>query len=119
MDLIFFIEFEEDLEFLKKLIKAISPNVKVKYIGLKPWKKKHEEMISVNDALNTVEFIKHYVILPNSQTYKLTLKKYAKIKKNSKKIKEINTYKGNTNSEFLSTEEINKTIKNNIIGIEY
>ena len=104
---------------LENLIKAISPNAKVKYIGLRPGEKKHEEMISINDAINTVEFKKHYVILPNSETYKLTLKKYLKIKKNSKKVKKDFSYNSKTNSEFLSTEEINKTIKNNITDIEY
>ena len=40
-------------------------------------------------------------------------------KKNSKKVKENFSYNNKTSSEFLSTEEINKTIKNNIIGIGY
>ena len=104
---------------LKDLIKAISPKTKVKYIGLRAGEKKHEEMVSVNDAFNTVEFKKHYVIVPNSEKYKLTLKRYIKIKKNSKKVKDEFVYNSKTNPEFLSLEEISRAIENNIKDIEY
>ena len=75
--------------------------------------------ISVNDAFNTVEFKKHYVIVPNSEKYKLNLKRYIMIKKNSKKVKDEFVYNSKTNPEFLSLEEISKAIENNIKDIEY
>jgi UDP-N-acetylglucosamine 4,6-dehydratase len=104
---------------LKNLIEAISPKAKIKYIGLRPGEKKHEEMISVNDSFNTVEFKKHYVIVPNSENYVLTLKKYIKIKKNLKKVKDDFVYNSNTNPNFISPKEINKIIKDSIKDIEY
>ena len=47
--------------------KAISSKIKFKYIGIRPGEKIHEEMISQNDAINTIEFKNYYVIAPNSQ----------------------------------------------------
>ena len=70
---------------LSDLIKAITPQSKLKYIGLRAGEKKHEEMISVNDSLNTLEFKKHYVIVPNNTSDHLNLKKYMKIKRILKK----------------------------------
>jgi UDP-N-acetylglucosamine 4,6-dehydratase/5-epimerase len=104
---------------LKNLITAISPKAKIKYIGLRPGEKKHEEMISVNDSFNTVEFKKHYVIVPNSENYALTLEKYMKIKKGLKKVKDDFAYNSNTNPDFINSKEISNIIKNSIKDIEY
>ena len=51
---------------------------------MRPGEKKHEEMISINDASNTVEFKNHYVIVPNSENYYLRINEYLKIKKMQK-----------------------------------
>ena len=104
---------------LKDLIKAIAPRMKVKHIGLRAGEKKHEEMISLNDSFNTVEFKKHYVIVPNSDKYRLNINKYLKIKKKSKKVKNDFSYNSKTNFDFLNSEEINRIINNCIKDIEY
>jgi UDP-N-acetylglucosamine 4,6-dehydratase (inverting) len=103
---------------LENLVRAISPNKKIKYIGLRPGEKKHEEMISINDSLNTLEFNKHYVILPNSEFYTLNLKKYAIIKRNSKAVKKDFCYNSYENSDFLSVKEIKKIIDTSFDDIE-
>jgi UDP-N-acetylglucosamine 4,6-dehydratase len=103
---------------LENLVRAISPNKKIKYIGLRPGEKKHEEMISINDSLNTLEFNKHYVILPNSEFYTLNLKKYAIIKRNSKVVKKDFCYNSYENSDFLSVKEIKKIIDTSFDDIE-
>ena len=46
--------------------KAISPNCKIKIIGLRPGEKIHEEMITVSDSGNTLEFNDYYVIMPST-----------------------------------------------------
>ena len=46
------------------LAKAIAPDAKIKIIGIRPGEKLHEVMISVDDALNAVEFETHYVVQP-------------------------------------------------------
>ena len=38
------------------LAKAISPKSRIKFIGIRPGEKIHEEMISSSEALNTLEF---------------------------------------------------------------
>jgi len=44
---------------------AIAPDCQVKEIGIRPGEKLHEEMITETDALNSLEFDDHYVILPS------------------------------------------------------
>lgn len=45
---------------------AIAPGVPTKVVGIRPGEKLHEEMITVTDALSTVEFAEDYVILPST-----------------------------------------------------
>ena len=49
------------------LAEAISPGIKIKEIGIRPGEKIHEQMITVNDAPNTIELDKFYIILPQMQ----------------------------------------------------
>ena len=58
------------------LVKAISPNVKIKYIGIRPGEKLHEEMISNDEGPNTVEFKNYFSIIPNSDLIQWSKKKY-------------------------------------------
>ena len=104
--------------YLKDLIKAVSKKPLIKYIGMRPGEKKHEEMISINDASNTVEFKNHYVIVPNSENYYLRINEYLKIKKNAKKVKNDFSYNSSSNSKFLTVKELEKIIRDNIKDIE-
>ncbi len=47
------------------LAEAVAPECKKIFIGIRPGEKLHEEMITETDALNTIEFENHYVILPS------------------------------------------------------
>ena len=47
--------------------KAVAPECELKIVGIRPGEKLHEEMITVTDSSNTVEFEKYYVILPSSE----------------------------------------------------
>jgi FlaA1/EpsC-like NDP-sugar epimerase len=44
---------------------AIAPGCRQTIVGIRPGEKLHEEMITSTDALNSVEFEKHFVILPS------------------------------------------------------
>ncbi len=44
---------------------AIAPNLKQVEVGIRPREKLHEEMITVTDALDTIDLGKYYVILPS------------------------------------------------------
>lgn len=48
---------------------AIAPNCEKKVIGIRPGEKLHEEMITVTDAINCIEFADYYVILPSMQLW--------------------------------------------------
>ena len=45
--------------------KAIAPNLPQVEVGIRPGEKLHEEMITVTDALNTIDLGKYYAILPS------------------------------------------------------
>jgi len=100
------------------LAKAISPNAKLRFIGIRPGEKLHEEMITVSDSINTVEFDEYYVILPNSIYLSWNIKDF--IKKSNKKIgkycKYGFSYASNTNKDFLSVNEIRKFILDQVPG---
>ena len=45
--------------------KAIAPNIPLVEVGTRPGEKLHEEMITVTDALNTIDLGQYYAILPS------------------------------------------------------
>ena len=92
------------------LVKAIGPTCKIKYIGLRPGEKIHEEMISESDSFTTFDLGKYYAILPNLN--KKILDKYARFK--AKKVKQNFKYNSGTNKRFLSIKEIRLLITKNI-----
>ncbi len=55
--------------------KAIAPNLPIVEIGIRPGEKLHEEMITVTDALNTIDLGKYFAILP-SVSYKHQTEEY-------------------------------------------
>ena len=61
------------------MAKAIAPDCKIKIVGIRPGEKVHEEMISINDSLNTIDIGKYYVILPQDDSS--TRSKYLKRKR--------------------------------------
>lgn len=50
---------------IKDVATAIAPNIPQVEVGIRPGEKLHEEMITVTDALDTVDLGKYYVILPS------------------------------------------------------
>lgn len=50
---------------INDVAEAVSPGCRRELIGIRPGEKLHEEMITVTDALNTIEFDNYYVILPS------------------------------------------------------
>ena len=91
--------------------KAISPQLKLKFIGIRPGEKIHEEMVSQNDAINLVEFKNFYVITPNSKFIKWDKKKYLKLNNLGKSCAREFTYSSKTNKKFLTIKELKKLIQ--------
>lgn len=99
--------------------KAIVRNPKFNFIGIRPGEKLHEEMISNSDALNTIEYKDHFVILPRSEFVSWGEKDYLNQNKGGKKCKVSFSYNSRDNKVFLSVEAISKLIKKSIPDIEF
>ena len=99
--------------------KAINSKMKIQYIGIRPGEKLHEEMITETDSLNTAEFDKYFVIMPNSIYYTFNKEKFL-LKSNPESRGKIRnktySYNSRDNDEFLSIKEIKNLIKNNKIS---
>ena len=95
------------------LVKAISPKSKVNFIGIRPGEKIHEEMISLDESNNSIEFKDYFVIVPNSKFLKWDKKKYISKHKNCKNFKNTNSYNSKNNEKFLTPQEINKILDKN------
>jgi UDP-N-acetylglucosamine 4,6-dehydratase len=90
------------------MAKAISPSCKLVNVGIRPGEKIHEEMITGNDSLNTVDLGIYYAILPSSGPN--SIKQYCKIT-NAKNVKDGFSYNSGTNPDFLSIENLRFLIK--------
>ena len=95
------------------LVKAISPKSKIKIVGIRPGEKKHEEMVSIDESTNTIEFKNYFVIAPNSKFLNWNKKKYILKNKNCKPCKNNFSYNSKNNSKFLSPSELRKIISAN------
>ena len=67
-------------------------------------------MISFTESANTVEYSKHFVILPSFREY--SLNDYINKTKGGKKVKKQFSYSSDKNKHFLKPEEIRKIISN-------
>ncbi len=92
------------------LAKAINPNAKIKYIGIRQGEKIHEELITSSDSFNTYDIGKYYIMLHTNKENEINL---FKRKFNLKKVKEGFSYNSGTNNKFLKIKEIKNLIKKN------
>ena len=88
--------------------KAIAPNLPIKEIGIRPGEKLHEEMITVTDALNTIDLGKYYAILP-SVSFKFKNEDFIK-HHGAKMVPEGFHYSSGNNSEWETVESLRKKI---------
>ena len=89
------------------LAKAIAPEAKTEIIGIRPGEKIHEVMISLDDALNTIEFESHYVIQPAHPWWDNL--KYIKIK-GGKVVESDFVYSSDNNSDWLTVDRLKQYI---------
>ena len=87
------------------LAKSINPNCKFKIIGLRPGEKLHEEMISINDSLNTIQNKKMYIILPFNQ-----IKKFKKNYNNFYRVPKNFSYNSLINPKYLTVNKLKNII---------
>jgi UDP-N-acetylglucosamine 4,6-dehydratase/5-epimerase len=95
---------------------AIAPDAKYENVGIRPGEKLHEEMITVTDSINTIEFEDYYVILPSTQIW--DVEKF-RLESNSKPGKQCQygfSYNSGSNEKFLTVDELCDLIQKNVDG---
>jgi UDP-N-acetylglucosamine 4,6-dehydratase len=93
------------------IAKSLHPNVKIKFIGIRPGEKLHEVMCPRDDSHLTLEFKDHYVIKPSiSFTKKINYTKNS-IGEKGNKVNEEFEYNSLKNKNFLNIKSIKKLIQ--------
>jgi FlaA1/EpsC-like NDP-sugar epimerase len=85
------------------LARAVCKNCNIKYTGIRPGEKLHEEMISSYDARNTVDTKSYYIILNEN-----LLRNYKK----NKLVSSNFYYRSDSNKNFLDAQDLKKIISN-------
>jgi len=91
--------------------KAIAPECKIEYVGIRPGEKIHEEMITETDAFNSIEFENYYVILPATPLWDIEKFRLESSSKPGKMCDLGFKYNSSTNDRFLTIEEIKELIE--------
>ncbi|MDD4428690.1 MAG: UDP-N-acetylglucosamine 4,6-dehydratase (inverting) [Paludibacter sp.] len=91
------------------LATAIAPNMKMVEVGIRPGEKLHEEMITLTDALDTINLGKYYVIMP-SFSDKHTREDFIK-HHNAKMVPFGFHYSSDINEEWETPETLREKIK--------
>lgn len=89
------------------LAKIIGPENKLKFIGIRPGEKLHEEMISIDDSPQTFEYKTFYKILPLINEWNFSKKRI----KNGSKVHEGFSYTSDNNSKWMEKTDILQWIK--------
>jgi UDP-N-acetylglucosamine 4,6-dehydratase/5-epimerase len=85
------------------LARAMAPEAKLEFIGIRPGEKIHEEMISVNDARSTVDMGDYYVVQPEMEWWK-------KEELDGSRVPEGFSYASDNNDCWLSVDELREMI---------
>jgi len=88
--------------------KAIAPNLPLIEVGIRPGEKLHEEMITMTDALNTIDLGEYYAILP-SVSDRYTNKDYLQYH-NAVYVSPEFHYSSDKNTEWETVESIREKI---------
>lgn len=90
--------------------KAVAPDARLEMVGIRPGEKLHEEMITSTDAMNTIEFDQHFVILPSMPLWDVEKFRQESNGKPGKLLQYGFAYNSGTNERFLSVEELRHLI---------
>ena len=92
---------------IEDIARAVNPDSKFEYIGIRPGEKLHEQMISLEDSSTTYEYKDFYKILP-------ILNNWADDKnriKDGKKVTEDFVYSSDKNSEWMTISDLQEWLK--------
>jgi len=85
------------------MAKAIAPECKIEFSGIRPGEKIHEEMITATDSYNTIELDAYYIVLPSMDDQNIRDKW---IVKGGKMCDFEFSYNSENNPHFLSINDI-------------
>jgi UDP-N-acetylglucosamine 4,6-dehydratase len=91
---------------------AVAPEARIEVVGIRPGEKLHEEMITVTDALNTIEFDDYFVILPSMVDALWSVEDFRR-ESNGRPGRRRDygfSYDSGTNERFLTVEELRSLI---------
>lgn len=91
---------------IETVAKAIAPEAKIEYIGIRPGEKLHEEMITESDSYNTIEFDRYYAILPSGVNFEKYINHY-----NAQMVVPGFKYNSGTNTEWETVDSMREKIK--------
>jgi UDP-N-acetylglucosamine 4,6-dehydratase (inverting) len=94
------------------LAKAIAPDCRQEFTGVRPGEKIHEEMITETDALSAVEYKNHYVILP-SVALNVDMEKMIRDTKGTR-CPEGFRYCSDTNAEWLDVPALRDLVRRHV-----
>lgn len=89
------------------LARAIAPDLPIKEVGIRPGEKIHEQMITKEDAPNTIEFKDFYIVLPQIHLENKDITQYYP---SAKKVAPDFEYNSGNNDRWLTVEEMKKLI---------
>ncbi|MHB9149529.1 MAG: UDP-N-acetylglucosamine 4,6-dehydratase (inverting) [Thermoleophilia bacterium] len=93
------------------LAAAVAPEVELEVVGIRPGEKLHEEMITATDALSTLEFADHFIILP--ATGAKTVEQWV-AELGGRPCPPDFSYSSGANTEWLSVEDLRRLIEENL-----
>jgi UDP-N-acetylglucosamine 4,6-dehydratase (inverting) len=93
---------------------AVAPEAKIEYVGIRPGEKIHEEMITVTDALSTVEFDRYFVILPSFELWDVDRFIAESGTEPGRMVADGFAYNSGTNHVFLTRDQIRDLIRTHV-----
>jgi UDP-N-acetylglucosamine 4,6-dehydratase (inverting) len=91
------------------IAKAVAPEARVDFIGIRPGEKLHEQMIGSEDSFYTYEYPEHYKILPAIHKWSEDAVRIG----NGQKVPEGFVYASDNNTEWMGPQELRAWIDEN------
>ena len=100
---------------IMQLAEAVAPGVEIKFTGIRPGEKLHEQMIGEQDAPYTYEYSDYYKIVPNIFDWANDPERI----KDGKKVSTEFVYSSESNTDWMSVETLRNWIKKNFDDIGF
>ena len=91
------------------LARAISPNAKLDFVGIRPGEKLHEQMVGFEDAHLTYEYDKYFKILPAINNWGSSSERI----KDGKLVTKNFIYDSETNTDWMGIDELSVWVHSN------